>query len=139
MSKDWIADVREFHEKHGVPVLEKLEAPAPARMKLRYDLIREEVENELIPVLWNLRVLLEEECSIDEQEFLTQIADGIADSIVVLIGTALEFGIPLDKVWDEVHRSNMTKEVGDKREDGKVLKGKNFSLPDLESILRGDH
>lgn len=62
-------------------------------------------------------------------------ADGIADLIYVLCGTALAFGIPLNEVFAEVHRSNMTKGDGSKRDDGKIMKGPNFRPPDIAGIL----
>lgn len=67
------------------------------------------------------------------------VADAIADLLYVVYGAALTFGIPVREVFTEVHRSNMTK-LGDDalplyREDGKVLKGPNFSPPDLMPIL----
>lgn len=67
------------------------------------------------------------------------VADAIADLLYVVYGAALTFGIPVREVFTEVHRSNMTK-LGDDgvpvyREDGKVLKGPNFSPPQLLPIL----
>ncbi len=67
------------------------------------------------------------------------VADAIADLLYVVYGAALTFGIPVRAVFAEVHRSNMTK-LGDDgiplyREDGKVLKGPNFSPPNLLPIL----
>ncbi len=63
-------------------------------------------------------------------------ADGIADLIYVLCGTALAFGILLNKVFAEVHRSNMTKTIEvSKRSDGKVTKGPDFSPPKIAEIL----
>jgi len=67
------------------------------------------------------------------------VADAIADLLYVVYGAALTFGIPVREVFAEVHRSNMTK-LGDDglplyREDGKVLKGSNFSPPKLHPIL----
>ena len=61
-------------------------------------------------------------------------ADAIADLIYVLIGTALRYGIPLDEVFAEVHRSNMTKD-GTRRDDGKILKGESFEPPRIKEIL----
>ena len=64
------------------------------------------------------------------------VADGIADIIYILCGTALRYGIPLDEVFEEVHRSNMTKTINIQfREDGKVMKGEHYSPPNLFGIL----
>src|SRR5262249_982854 len=51
------------------------------------------------------------------------VADALADLLYVVIGSALQWGIPIERVFAEVHRSNMTKEGGGKRADGKILKG----------------
>jgi predicted HAD superfamily Cof-like phosphohydrolase len=57
----------------------------------------------------------------------------------VIYGTACEYGIPLDAVLDEVHRSNMSKLGADGRPvyrtDGKVLKGPAFRPPDIAAVL----
>lgn len=126
MSKltDYYAQVREFHTAYNVPILDTPRFPNLARVELRESLIREEVTELFAAII---------------QRDLVGVADGIADAIVVLIGTALEFGIPLDKVMAEVHRSNMSKLGPDGkpvlRSDGKVLKGPNFTPPDIRSIL----
>jgi predicted HAD superfamily Cof-like phosphohydrolase len=70
---------------------------------------------------------------------LINVAKELADLLYVVYGTAAAFGIDVDAVFEEVHRSNMSK-VGEDgkplyREDGKVLKGPNYFTPDVESIL----
>jgi predicted HAD superfamily Cof-like phosphohydrolase len=65
---------------------------------------------------------------------LVLIADGLADVAYLLIRTALCYGIPLDEVFAEVHRSNMTKD-GSRRDDGKILKGDKFEPPRIKEIL----
>lgn len=62
------------------------------------------------------------------------VADALADLLYVVIGSALQWGIPLERVLAEVHRSNMTKTAGDKRADGKILKGPGYSPPDLRFV-----
>lgn len=68
---------------------------------------------------------------------LTKIADALADSLYLLYGTAVAYGIDLEPVFAEIHRSNMTKDRPnpDKDVDAKALKGENYSPPDLESII----
>ena len=72
-------------------------------------------------------------------ENLVGSADALGDLLYVTYGTAVQMGIPIDEVFAEIHRSNMTKldENGKPifREDGKVLKGPNFQPPDLKGIL----
>jgi predicted HAD superfamily Cof-like phosphohydrolase len=118
-------DVLEFHKKFEVPFKREVGYPGRDRAMLRMKLIYEESQ-ELIGAM--------HDCNVVET------ADGIIDLLYVTIGTALEFGMgdKLDKLWDEVHRSNMSKLHNGrplKRADGKVLKGKNWTRPDLKSIL----
>jgi len=122
--------VREFHETYGLVVndepFERYE-PIPADLwMLRHKLHREEFD-ELIDAM----------TACDTVE----IADAICDLIYVLCGTAVSFGIPLNDCFDEVQRSNMSKLMPDgsvhRREDGKILKGPNFTPPDLKSIIYG--
>lgn len=86
--------------------------------------------------------LLEEECeeAIDAmlQDGLAEVAKELADVIYVAIGTAVVYGIPIDKVFDAVHESNMAKApegVVKRRADGKVLKPDGWKAPDIKSIL----
>lgn len=70
---------------------------------------------------------------------LVEVADAIADLLYVTYGAALTFGIPIEEVFTEVHRSNMTK-VGPDGEvargpNGKILKGPDFDPPRLAPIL----
>lgn len=72
---------------------------------------------------------------------LTEIADALVDIQYVLSGTVLAFGMQniFDEMFDEVHRSNMSKLGPDGkpiyREDGKILKGPKYSKPNLVPIL----
>lgn len=70
---------------------------------------------------------------------LVEVADGIIDTIVVLCGLGISLGLPLQAIWDEVLRSNMSKVHPDgtvrRRDDGKVLKPSTYSPPDIASIL----
>lgn len=118
-------DVAEFHRATDCPVLDDPQIPPADRVALRARLISEE--------LAELRGAF-------AANDLVEIADALADSIYVLVGTALEFGIPLDRVWDEVHASNMTKTdptTGKvtKREDGKILKPPTFRPPDIARVI----
>ena len=72
---------------------------------------------------------------------IVDVADAIADCFYILIGTAIEYGIAekLPALFDEVHRSNMSKLDDDGnpiyREDGKVLKSNNYTPPNLKDIV----
>ena len=56
-------------------------------------------------------------------------------SIQSILSAALEFGIPIERVWDEVHRSNMQKIGGATREDGKILKPDGWTPPNIARAL----
>lgn len=79
-----------------------------------------------------------------EEDTLTEILDGIIDSIYILLGTAHEYGLAdrLILAFDEVHNSNMSKfdENGKAifREDGKVIKGERYRAPNLTQIIKKD-
>ena len=72
---------------------------------------------------------------------LIEVTDALADQLYILLGTMNAHGMQnvIEDVFDEVHRSNMSKLGSDGkpiyREDGKVLKGPNFSPPNLEKLL----
>jgi predicted HAD superfamily Cof-like phosphohydrolase len=65
---------------------------------------------------------------------LVKAADALADLVYVVYGAAWRFGIPLDAVIAEVHRSNMTKTPTPG--DGKAIKGPGYSPPDVAQVLR---
>ena len=77
-------------------------------------------------------------CNNDD---LVEITDALADQLYILLGTMIAHGMQdiIGDVFNEVHRSNMSKlgEDGQPiyREDGKVLKGPNFSKPNIEQFL----
>lgn len=77
----------------------------------------------------------------EEKNDLANLAKELADIIYIVCGTAVSYGIPLDNVFDEVHRSNMEKLGPDgkvnRREDGKILKPDGWKPPDIESLLYG--
>ena len=87
-----------------------------------------------------LRLMMEElgELSVAiHEENLVHIADALADLLYVVFGTAAAYGIPMDEIFQEVHRSNMTKAVLDRfQKGGKVDKSENFQEPNLLPILQ---
>lgn len=123
-----MSDVTAFHIACDFPVSLTPAVPPPERVALRMELIREEVNAELLPSM--------------EQNNLVAIADGMADAIYVIVGAALEYGIPLHRVWQAVQAANMKKvdpTTGKVRyrEDGKVLKPDGWMPPDIASVLEG--
>lgn len=67
-----------------------------------------------------------------------ELLDALADLVYVAYGCALDCGFDLDAALAEVHRSNLSKLMPDgtvlRRDDGKVLKGPNFTPPDLRAL-----
>ena len=116
--------VGKFMETFGQEVKTKPEIPDAETVELRIELISEEVEE-----LWDA-------C---KDKDLIGIADALTDILYVTYGAGHAFGIDLDKCFAEVQRSNMSK-LGKNgkpiyREDGKVMKGPNYSEPDLKNTL----
>lgn len=117
--------VLEFHEKYKMRITSTPTLDIPTK-EMRYSLIAEEVE--------------EYREALNNND-LVEVADALADLVYVAYGAAIEHGIDLDAVIEEVHRSNLSKlhhETGEPiyREDGKVLKGENFEPPNVEKVLK---
>lgn len=66
---------------------------------------------------------------------LPEIADALVDLMYVTLGSAVAYGINIQPVWNEVHKTNMAKEGGGKRYDGKILKPKNWEPPNIKKLL----
>ena len=116
-------DVKNFQTAVGQHIGKKPELPSGEERDLRIRLLKEEYEE-----------YIQGECKND----IENIAKELADIIYIVCGTAASYGIPLDKVFDAVHASNMAKLVDGKpirREDGKILKPDGWKAPDIKSIL----
>lgn len=121
MSNDWYQDIIDFEEQVRNQIYPKVpHIPTKKDKELRKALIEEEVGETLNALKY---------------DDLVELADGIVDSIVVLIGTAVTYGIDIRPVWDEVLRSNMSKKGGLIRDDGKLLKPKTYEPPNIKDIL----
>lgn len=118
-------DVGLFMSTFGQEVKEKAEFPDNETIALRLELIQEEL-NELREAIGNADIV--------------EVADALTDILYVTYGAGHAFGIDLDKCFQEVQESNMSKldHNGDPiyREDGKVMKGPNYFQPDLTSIVK---
>lgn len=90
----------------------------------------------------HLKLITEEAKEVNEavENFdFVNLAQELADLLYVTYSFAIALGIDIDEVFDAVHTSNMSK-LGDDgkpiyREDGKVLKGPNYSPPDIKAVL----
>jgi predicted HAD superfamily Cof-like phosphohydrolase len=97
---------------------------------LRYKLGKEELDEYL------------EACNNGD---IIEVADALADQLYILLGTMVSHGMGdvIEDIFDEVHRSNMSKLGLDGkplyREDGKVLKGPNYSPPNVSKYLLDDN
>ena len=116
--------VKKFMETFGQEIKEKAEFPSDKITSLRHDLIKEEL-NELKE-------------AIDNKD-ITEVADALTDILYVTYGAGHAFGINLDKCFDEVQNSNMSKLGSDGKpiynDKGKVMKGHNYFKPDLHKFV----
>ena len=117
-------DVKKFMETFGQIVRTKPQFPDEKTMQLRYDLIKEEL-NELEQAM--------------KTKDLKDVADAMTDILYVTYGAGFAYGIDLDKCFKEVQRANMSKlgkdgkPIYDKK--GKVMKGPNYSEPNLKQFV----
>ena len=112
--------VRDFHVKYGAPV-----QATPAQIEPKDRLRRARL------IVSEASEFLE---SADKNDFI-EMVDALADLLVVVYGAAVEMGVDLEPVFAEVHRSNMSKNGG-KDAGGKILKGPDWSPPDILGVLR---
>jgi len=116
--------VKIFMETFGQEVKDKPSFGDDKINKLRYDLIKEELD-ELKEAMKNKDLL--------------EVADALTDILYVTYGAGHAFGINLDKCFDEVQNSNMSKLGNDKKpiynDSGKVMKGPNYFKPNLLKFL----
>ena len=121
------SDVENFMKSadQTVEIFPKTIKTNAAQARLYMDLIREE--------------FLELETGFTSNK-ITEIADGGADLVWVIMGLFSTLGINFDGIWEEVKASNMSKvsESGKilKREDGKVLKPETYFKPDINKVLK---
>ena len=116
-----------FMTTFGQEVKKKSELSSEKINSLRISLIKEELD-ELTKAIYENDIL--------------EVADALTDILYVTYGAGHAFGVDLDKCFDEVQKSNMSK-LGDDgkpiyNENGKVLKGPNYFKPDLSKFLKKD-
>jgi len=132
--------VAAFHRAGDIPIANRPIAPNSDRVRLRAKLIDEECQEVLSAMFADWHRDREIDAGRVEVDLLG-VADGLADLIYVVVGAALEFGIPLDRVWDEVQAANMRKVAPDgrvrRRSDGKLLKPRGWQPPDIETAVFG--
>ena len=116
--------VKKFMETFGQEIKEKACFPDEKITSLRYDLIKEELGE------------LKE--AIDQKD-IKEVADALTDILYVTYGAGHAFGINLDKCFEEVQNSNMSKLGPDGKpiynDKGKVMKGPNYFKPNLGKFV----
>jgi predicted HAD superfamily Cof-like phosphohydrolase len=124
--KDNIEKVAHFHEVFKIGNNTKPTPISQSEFELRFNLLKEENEEYL------------EAC---KNQDIVEIADALGDILYITFGTIMRHGLQnkIQEVFDEIQRSNMSK-LDDEglpifREDGKILKSKNYFKPNIKAIL----
>ena len=116
--------VKKFMKTFGQETKEKASFPNEKVTSLRYDLIKEELDE------------LKE--AMDNRD-IKEVADALTDILYVTYGAGHAFGVNLDKCFEEVQNSNMSKlDLNGKpiyNEKGKVMKGPNYFKPNLSKFV----
>lgn len=127
MTTNTLDAVKEFHETYGLPVKDVPHITDEKTNQLRINLLQEELD-ELSEALANNDIV--------------EVLDALTDLQYVLDGAYLSFGLHglKESAFNEVQRSNMSKLGEDgkpivREEDGKILKGPNYSAPDIKQFL----
>lgn len=121
-----IKQVAQFNKSFKVKMPKGISMPDNDTLEMRQRILQEEID---------------ELNAAQKSKNIVEVADAIIDCMYILIGTAEAFGLSqlLEPMFDEVHRSNMSKlDAKGKpiyREDGKVLKGVNYTRPQLDRII----
>ena len=117
--------VKTFMQTFGQEIKSKPSFSTEKINDLRYNLIKEELD--------------ELKQAMDSKDLL-EVADALTDILYVTYGAGIAFGIDLDKCFEEVQNSNMSKLGEDGKpiynEDGKVMKGPNYFKPDLSKFVK---
>ena len=118
------SDVKIFMDTYGQEVKSNSDFPDDKIVKLRIDLIKEELQ-ELIDAI--------------SDKDIVEVADALTDILYVTYGAGHAFGINLDKCFKEVQNSNMSKLGSDGKpiynDKGKVMKGPNYFKPNLNKFV----
>ena len=117
--------VKTFMKTFGQEVKEKSSFGSDKINELRFNLIKEELEE--------LRIAM-------DNKNLVEVADALTDILYVAYGAGHAFGINLDKCFNEVQQSNMSKldDHGNPiyNDSGKVMKGPKYFKPDLSKFIK---
>ena len=118
------AQVEQFHRTYKAYIQNIPGFPSEEIRKLRIDLLSEEFN---------------EYKDAEISNNFVEACDALGDMLYIIYGTCVSYGIPIDEIFNEIHRSNMSKLGKDGkpiyREDGKVLKGPDYFKPNIASII----
>ena len=122
-------DLLEFHRAVGLGAPDSPAMPDVQTLELRRTLIWEEF-NEVMAEFDKAR-------AAGQVLELSNLLHELADLLYVTYGTFVACGVDADAVFAEVHRANMQKSSGKRREDGKILKPDGFKSADVRGVLEG--
>jgi predicted HAD superfamily Cof-like phosphohydrolase len=118
-------NVKRFMKTFGQEIKEKPSFPNEKITSLRYDLIKEELDE--------LKVAM-------DNKDIKEVADALTDILYVTYGAGHAFGINLDRCFEEVQNSNMSKLGSDGKpiynDKGKVMKGPDYFKPNLTKFVK---
>ena len=116
--KEELELLKEFHKKYNVPILQVPTMIDKDRAKLRYNIIKEEVEEYIEGV---------------NNNDLQNIARELADILYSTYGTVIEHGLQdkMPQIFREIHKANMTREYT----ESKIRKGPDYKEPNLSKFF----
>lgn len=120
---DYLGMVREFHQ-----TFDCVRNPSPTLLLDKY-------------ALWRLRLIQEELAELTKAMAdgnIVEIADALADLHYVTFGTDIAYGLPMDKIFEQVHESNMTKKGGHHDNTGKFIKPDTYKPVNLGWLLESE-
>jgi len=123
---DLLEKLKEFNRSFEIPYLNAPFNLSSQQVELRYNLMKEELDEYKDAALTG---------------DIVEVADALGDKLYILLGTILAHGMQdvIIDVFNEIHRSNMTKLTEDgkvlRREDGKIIKSDRYEPPNLKSII----
>ncbi len=120
-------DLLEFHKAVGQTTPDAPSLPKVQTLELRRTLIQEEFAEVMVE--------FDKARAAESVLELSDLLHELADLLYVTYGTFVACGVDADAVFAEVHRANMQKSTGKRREDGKILKPEGFRKADVRTVL----
>ncbi len=132
--------MKSLKEFHSVFAPDQVNDDVTDQIERRMNLVEEEFE-EVMHALNDMHRYSLGYNSLTAEEAMIEVASELADLLYVVYGTAEELGIPLDKVFNAIHKANMSKVWDDgqvhRNDFGKVIKPPNFKKADIREVLYG--